>query len=352
LIEYIIKTKEHVKPKENHMSLTIKDISRIAGVSHGTVSKALNNTGRMKEETRQKILKIAEQLNYVPNFSAKSLVNDKSYTIGVFSIKEKILSSTFYEIIEGIQEISGLMYNLVFRKSENEYELDKMLKHRKYDGIIFISIINDDLKYIDLIASRKIPFVVINRRMHDSTCYNVVADDNNGAFKATEHLIKLGHTSIAYVEGPPENIVATERRTGYLDALKNYGIPVDDSYIVKSNGLPDGGFSAMHNLLTHDKRPTAVFVYSDPVAIGVIKAIWKEELRIPEDIAVIGFDNMVLGQYSIPSLTTIDKPRYEMGKSAAILLIKVLNNEECPNRLVKFETGLIIRESCGALISN
>jgi DNA-binding LacI/PurR family transcriptional regulator len=336
------------------MSLTIKDISRLAGVSHTTVSKALNNTGRMKEETRQKILKIAEQSNYIPNFSAKSLVTDKSYTIGVFSIKEKIISSTFYDIIEGIQEISGLTYNLVFRKFESEYELNKILKHRKYDGIIFISIINDDIKYIQLIASQKLPLIVINRRMNDSAIYNVVADDRGGAFKATEHLLKLGHAGIAYVEGPSDNIVATERRSGYLDALKKYNTPVNADYIVKSNGLPDGGYLAMNNLLTLAKRPTAVFVYSDPVATGVIKAIWKKGLKIPNDIAVVGFDNMVSSQYLVPSLTSIDKPRFDMGKSAAVLLLKVLNNEEGSSysRFVQIETRLIIRESCGALNVN
>lgn len=334
------------------MAATIKDISLVAGVSHSTVSRALNNTGRMSEETRRKILEIAESLNYVPNFSARSLVTDKSYNIGVFSIKEKVISSTFYEIIEGIQDVVGLQYNLVFKKLENEDELDEILKYKKYDGIIFISIVNVDINYINKISKEKVPFIIINRKMDDNKFYNVVAEDFLGAFKATEHLIKLGHRDIAYVEGPTENIVSTERKNGYLSALERHNIPVQGQYIMRSNGLPEGGFTATCNLLNLERRPSAVFAYSDPVAIGVMKAVWKEGFTIPGDMAVVGFDNMVSSQYLVPSLTSIDKPRADMGRNAAKMLLQILNGENPANRVISIETRLIIRESCGTLATN
>lgn len=334
------------------MAATIKDISLKAGVSHSTVSRALNNTGRMSEDTRHKILKIAEEMNYVPNYSARSLVTDKSYNIGVFSIKEKVISSTFYEIIEGIQDVVGFNYNLVFKKLESEDELIEILKYRKYDGIIFISIMNNDIKLVNRISKENVPFIVINRKMEDDKFYNVVAEDFLGAFRATEHLIKLGHKSIAHVEGPEENIVTTERKNGYLSAMKKYGIPVNNQYIVRSNGLPEGGYIATCNLLSLDKQPTAVFAYSDPVAIGVVKAVWKVGYTIPKDIAVVGFDNMVSSQYLVPSLTSIDKPRADMGIQAAKMLLRVLNHEELESRLITIGTRLIIRESCGALTTN
>jgi LacI family transcriptional regulator len=333
------------------MAVTIKDISLKAGVSHSTVSRALNNTGRMGEETRRKILQIAEEMNYVPNFSARSLVTDKSYNIGVFSVKEKVISSTFYEIIEGIQDVVGFNYSLVFKKLNNENELNEILKYKKYAGIIFISIIKDDIKYINRIKKEKIPFVVINRKMESNKIFNVVAEDFLGAFKATEHLIKLGHRDIAYVEGPPVNIVSTERRNGYLSALEKYNIPIRDEYVAASNGLPEGGFTSTCNLLGLNERPSAIFAYSDPVAIGVMKAVWKEGLTMPGDIAVVGFDNMVSSQYLVPALTSIDKPRADMGRSAAAMLLKVLNHE-AQDRIVVLETRLIIRESCGAVATD
>lgn len=334
------------------MAATIKDISQKAGVSHSTVSRALNNTGRMSNDTRCKILKIAEEMNYVPNYSARSLVTDKSYNIGVFSIKEKIISSTFYEILEGIQDVVGLFYNLVFKKLESEDELNEILKYKKYDGIIFISIINNDIKYINKIAKEKVPFIIINRKMENDKFFDVVAEDFLGAFRATEHLIKLGHKDIAYVEGPQENIVSTERKNGYLSALEKYDVPLKSQYIVRSNGLPEGGFTATCHLLNLDKRPTAVFAYSDPVAVGVMKAVWKEGYSIPKDIAVVGFDNMVSSQYLVPSLTSIDKPRADMGRNAAKMLLQILNNESPASKVVTIGTRLIIRESCGALNTN
>lgn len=334
------------------MAVTIKDISLKAGVSHSTVSRALNNTGRMTEETRQKILNIAKELNYVPNYSARSLVTDKSYNIGVFSVKEKVISSTFYEIIEGIQDVVGFNYNLVFKKLESEDEFNEILKYRRYDGIIFISIIDSDIKYINRISKERTPFIVINRKMEDNKFFNVIADDLLGAFRATEHLIKLGHKIIAHVEGPQENIVSTERKNGYLNAMKKYDIPVNSKYIVRSNGMPEGGYTATCNLLSLDKPPTAVFAYSDPVAVGVVKAVWKEGYAIPKDIAVVGFDNMSSSQYLVPSLTCIDKPRAEMGRNAAKMLLQILNKDNITNKVITIATRLIIRESCGALTTN
>ena len=334
------------------MATTIKDISLKAGVSHSTVSRALNNTGRMSEETRLNILKLADKMNYVPNYSARSLVTDKSYNIGVFSIKEKVISSTFYEVLEGIQDVVGLHFNLVFKKLESEDELNEILKYKKYGGIIFVSIINNDIKYINRISKEKVPFVVINRKMENDKFFDVVAEDFLGAFKATEHLIKLGHKDIAYVEGPPENIVTTERKNGYLSALEKYDIPLKNQFIMRSNGLPEGGFTAACNLLNLDKQPTAVFAYSDPVAVGIMKAVWKEGYTIPGDIAVVGFDNMVSSQYLVPSLTSIDKPRADMGRNAAKMLLQILNHENPASRVIAIGTRLIIRESCGALTTN
>ena len=203
--------------------------------------------------------------------------------------------------------------------------------------------------YINRMKQESCPCVVINRKMDDNHFINVVTEDDLGAAKATEHLIKLGHKRIAYIEGPDINVVAPERLAGYRMALEKNDIPYDGSYVVSSNGMPDGGYAAMSHLLRLKMRPTAVFTYSDPVAMGAMRAIVIEGLNIPRDIAIVGFDNMVSSQFLVPALTSIDKPRTEMGRCAARMLLRVLNGEKLDNKFLKLETRLVIRESCGAL---
>ena len=302
------------------MPSTIKDISRLAGVSFATVSRALNGTGRMKAETRQRILRIASELYYAPNISAKSLVTRKSYNIGVLSMKEKVIHGTFNEINEGIQEGVGYDYTLVCRKFETREELDQILHTREFDGIIFISIFAHDSEHIARLKELAKPLVVINRRLADADLYNVYAEDRLGAMKACAHLIRLGHTRIAYMDGPADVVAAAERRSGYLGALQEAGLEIEGDFIIRTNGLPESGFAGMNRLLALEKSPTAVFAYSDPVAIGVVSAILRCGLRIPQDIAVVSFDNMFQSQYLVPSLTTVDKPRVEMGRRAAHLI--------------------------------
>ena len=329
------------------MPSTIKDISRLAGVSFATVSRALNSTGRMTVETRQKILRIAAELKYSPNISAKGLVTRKSYNIGVLSMKEKVIHGTFNEINEGIQDGVGYDYTLVCRKFETKEELEQILHTREFDGIIFISIFAQDAEHIARLKELGKPLVVINRRMVEADVYNVYAEDRLGAMKACAHLIQLGHTRIAYMDGPADVIAAAERRSGYRSALREAGIESKNDYIIRTNGLPESGYDGMNKLLAMEKSPMAVFAYSDPVAIGVVSAILRQGLRIPQDIAVVAFDNMFQSKYLVPSLTTIDKPRVEMGRKAALIISDILSGAAPERKAFSMDTRMVVRESCG-----
>ena len=327
---------------------TIKDISNIAGVSYSTVSRALNNTGRMSPDTRNRILKIAEELNYVPNYSARSLVMSKSYNIGVFTARDQNTKGTFYEILEGVHTVAGLSYNLVFRMLDNIEDLNEALMFKKYDGLIFFSSLKSDITYIDQISKSNVPFVIVNQKMSNKNYLNVVAEDFKGAYIATKHLIDLGHTKIAYIDGSRNNVVESERLNGYIAALTNHNISIDDKYIVASTGNSDSAFEAALQLAKLEDRPTAVFSYSDPAAIGAMKAFHQQGISVPNDIAVVGFDDMDFAQYFEPSLTSIHKSRVKMGKVATRMLIDVLNGKKLDERTVLLKTHLIIRESCGA----
>ena len=328
---------------------TIKDISVIAGVSYSTVSRALNNTGRMSPETRNRILKIAEELNYVPNYSARSLVMSKSYNIGVFTARDQNTKGTFYEILEGVHTIAGLSYNLVFRMLDNIEDLTEAFRFKKYDGIIFFSSLKSDVTYIDQISKFDVPFVIVNQNMSQKDYFNVVSEDFEGAYTATKHLIELGHKKIAYIDGSRNNVVESERLNGYIAALTDHNIPIEDKYIVASTGNSDNAFEAALQLANLNDRPTAVFSYSDPAAIGAMKAFHQQGMSVPNDIAVVGFDDMDFAQYFEPSLTSIHKSRVDMGKAAAQMLIDVLDGKKLENRTVSLKTHLVIRESCGAI---
>ena len=329
---------------------TIKDISIKAGVSYSTVSRALNNTGRMSPETRKKILKIAKELNYVPNFSARGLVMSRSYNIGVFTVRDENTKGTFYEILEGVQSVAGFSYNLVFRILNNLENFAEFFQYKKYDGIIFFSSLKSDVAYIDLISSIGVPYVIINQKMNKKGCLNVIAQDFEGAYMATKHLIDLNHRKIAYIDGSRNNVVESERLNGYIAALTDHNIPIDDRYIIASTGLSDSAFKAALHFSELNDSPTAVFSYSDPVAIGVMKAFHQLGLKVPDDIAVVGFDDMDFAQYFQPTLTSIHKSRVEMGEVASQMLIDVLNGKELAQTTISLETRLIIRESSGTKI--
>ncbi|HHW47904.1 MAG TPA: LacI family transcriptional regulator [Clostridiaceae bacterium] len=329
------------------MSVTIKDIARLANVSHTTVSRALNDSPLISEETRKRIKELAEKLGYVPNISAKSLVLEKSYNIGLFTSKkiDNMPTSFMYEVFDGISQVIEDKYNLVFKKLNDTDDIQANIPRKKYDGIIFVSVDVSDIKMLYKLDALKVPMVVLNRDLSDLGMYCVYVDEYSGTRNAIEYLIKSGHTKIAIIKGPESFITSRERYNGYIDALRENGLNVNELYIKMGGFTPDSGFEAMDSLLRLEDRPTAVFASNDLMAVGAMKACSRWNIKIPDDISILGFDDMDFSMYLSTSLSTVRKPRKLMGQKGASILLDILEKGQVSEKACILKTDLIIRES-------
>lgn len=335
------------------MSVTIKDIAKLANVSHTTVSRALNNSPLINEETKSKIKAIAEQLNYVPNYIAKSLVLDKSYTIGLFfsSISRGTSSGFFFETVTGVNSAIEENYNLVVRGIDN-YKDFTAINKKRFDGIVLMSQSDNDNYFVYDIMQKGIPLVVLNRELEEESLVNIISDDKEGTFKAVEHLIKNGHKDIAIIEGKKEFKSTQNRKNGFMEALIHYNIPVHREYIIKGNFDMKSGYSAMNELINLDKVPTAVFCSNDDMAIGAIKAAFDNGLSVPKDISIVGFDDIAVSEYSTPSLTTVKRPIEDISIMGGKKIIDIINGESNKGEKIFLKTKLVIRDSVLKLNEN
>jgi LacI family transcriptional regulator len=332
------------------MSITIKDIAKLANVSHTTVSRALNDSPLINEETKSKIKALAAELNYVPNYSAKSLVLDKSYTIGLFfsSISKGTSPSFFYEIVRGVNSAIKENYNLVVRGID-DYKDFSGINSKRFDGIVLMSQSDNDNEFIYHVWQNQIPLIVLNREVEGNSLINILSDDEEGAFKAAKYLIENNHKNIAIIEGKEEFKSTKKRKDGFLKALIKYSVTVRNEYMVRGNYDIKGGYEAMKKLLTLSTPPTAVFCSNDDMAIGAIKAIVEKGLAVPRDISVVGFDNIDFAQYATPALTTVKRPMEEISIIGGKRLIDIIDNKEYRGEKVYIKTELIVRESTSKL---
>ena len=328
------------------MSVTIKDIAKIAKVSHTTVSRALNDSPFIKQETKDIIKEIAKQLRYVPNFSARSLVLNKSYNIALVftSIGDGTSPSFFHDVIEGVNSVINKDYNLVITGID-EYENFNSINKKRFDGIILISQSDKDNIFIYDVLNKKIPMVVLNREIQESSIVNLLSADKDGSFKAVNYLIENGHTSIAIIEGKKGYDSSINRKEGFLKALIQNKIQVNDEYIVSGEYSIESGYNEMKKLLALSKVPTAVFCSNDDMAIGAMKAIFEAGLKVPDDISVIGFDNSLVCGYVTPELTSVRKPTKEFSIKGANILLKIIEGQEIKGERVYIDTDIIIRKS-------
>ena len=228
------------------MSVTIKDIAKIANVSHTTVSRALNNSPYINEETKIKIKSLAKELNYVPNYNAKSLVLLKSYVIGVFfsSISEGTSDTFFHEIIKGINKVIDKEYNLVIRGIDN-YAQSHQIDKNNFDGIVVVSQSKNDDEFINTVLQNNIPIVVINRPVETEGIVNIMSNDTKGTYNAVEYFIKNNHKKIALIEGNKEYESSMYRKKGYINALEDNDIPLNEEYIISGKYDLQSGYENM-----------------------------------------------------------------------------------------------------------
>ncbi|MDN4071833.1 LacI family DNA-binding transcriptional regulator [Fictibacillus terranigra] len=326
--------------------VTIKDIAKLANVSHTTVSRALNNSPLIKEPTKRKILEIASQLNYTPNYNAKNLVMQKSHTIGLFftSISNGTSPSFLADTIKGVNSVISQDFNL-FVRGIDDYDDFTSINNMRFDGIILMSQSEIDNTFIYHVLQKNIPLVVLNREIQGRDIINLLSDDQEGSRQAVEYLITNGHKDIAIIEGKKAFKSSQERKEGYMAALMQYKLPIQKEYMVKGHYDMQSGYRAMEELMELKQPPTAVFCSNDDMAIGAMNAVFAKGLKVPEDISIIGFDDIGFAQYTTPRLTTVKRPVEKISIKGAKRLLAAIGGSSAESEVLYEKTSLILRDS-------
>jgi LacI family transcriptional regulator len=332
------------------MSVTLADLAKAAGVSISTVSRALTGSDHpVNEKTRQRILRLADELGYEPNLLARGLRSDCTFTIGV--ILDNISSPFAPPVVRGIQdEVKRANYSIILTNSDwdpvVEAESVRTFISRPVDGIIFVDTwlhsANEEPP-----PSEK-PYVFVNRLFGATDCNCIGPDDRYGAQLAAGHLARLGHRRIAFINGPEGWEASLNRLAGYRDALAAYGLPFDRALVRCGTWEVRDGYRAARELIALADPPTAIFAGNDFMAIGAIYALQDAGLHVPKDVAVVGYDDREVASLVRPALTTVTLPCYEMGEAAARLILSQLEDQAKPATAEQVRGRLVVRESCGA----
>lgn len=336
--------------------VTSQDVADEAGVSRTTVSLVLNNVKgiQISEETRQKVVAAAEKLRYVPDAAARALVSRRSQIVGLLLTRSPhhIASDAFLtQILNGLIEVVRehglrLLVDIVEPEHQKEAYLE-LVWAKRIDGVLLSGPRLDD-EALRALEQDGFPTVLIGNLPGANLC-SVDVDNRAAARTAVAHLLNLGHERIACLtNAQPYYTAATERLQGYRDALEGAGIVFDERLVRYGDFGLESGYFQMKDLLEAGIPFTAAFVASDTVALGAKTALWERGLKIPGDIALIGFDDLPIAQYSTPPLTTVHLPALELAKQAGKMLIQLMKGMSPAKRQVILETSLVIRESCGA----
>ncbi len=335
--------------------ITIKDIARELGISPSTVSRALKDHPDISVQTKKAVNELAEKLNYQPNIVALNLRQKKTNTIGV--IIPEIVHFFFSTVISGIEDVAYTAgYNVILAQSNESYQREmtdmKALFNSRVDGMLLsVSRETTNFDHIESIISKGVPIVFYDRMYNSPTSSKVIVDDYAGAKEAVNHLIEQGCNRIAHLNGAPNLIISVDRFRGYQDALKEHHMEFNNDLVVTCpSGTFEEGKKATKKLLALPHPPDAIFANNDPMAMGAMMAIKEKGLKIPQDVAIVGFSNWFFGELMEPSLTTVDQPGFEMGQEAARLLIRQIEMKEKDQFEIQPETKilktrLIIRDS-------
>ncbi len=316
-------------------------------VSHTTVSRSLNDSPLISKETKEKVKEIARKYNYRPNVNARSLVLSKSYTIGLFfsTLKTGTTASFFMSTVRGVSEVVKGKYNMAVEGIDDLPDFHT-INTRSFDGVVVMSQSPNDDAFIAHVIREGIPVVVLNREIANQNVATILSDDLAGAYKVTKHMIEMGHLKLAIIEGKPEFKTTYKRKQGFINALHDAGIDFDEKYAFKGNYDLESGYQAMKGILSMDELPTAVFSSNDEMAVGAMKAVKEQGMRLPDDISIAGFDDMGFTAYLTPALTTISRPVHEMSREGASLLLeKIDKNEPNGHDIIQMDTELVVRES-------
>lgn len=338
------------------MGVTIKDIAKVLDISPSTVSRALRGDSRVSDKTIQRVKRIAQRLNYQPNITAQRLVSGKTNNIGVIlnkDIREYTSVRIFNSIIiNGILEVAEAHnYNLNFAidaKTDKQGALYRIVESKDVDGVLIINVVSEDI--LAKLRVNKIPVVLVDNHFDNSNTFAVNNDDRKGAYIGTSHLISLGYRSIALM-GITEEAFHRECVLGFLQAMADHGLKANPNFIRRCKGSLEAAYEEMTKMIDKKNIPRGIFAVNDEMAIGVIKAIKDKGLRVPEDIAVVGMDDMPLLDYVDPPLTTVRIYIAEIGRTAVRMLLSLIQGKYHGKRQIAISPKLIIRRSCGAYLT-
>lgn len=328
------------------MTVTIRDVATKCGVSVATVSRVINNSGLVSDETKNKVTATIEELGFIPNKNARELSTRRTNTIGV--IVPNTSNPFFGELIEGAEQAaSGKGYYIIIQNSG--YDTGKtlkdimVLKSRDVDGIIMSSADVDE-KTLNYLYDNNIPFVLMGPVQYKYPLNYVSVDNLEGACMAVDHLIRLGHERIAYVAGDHDNYLNQLRFEGYRKALSSKGIAVNKKLIFQNHVVED--VKKIINM-PEKIRPTALFAFNDYIALAYMEAFERNGIQVPVDMAIVGFDNIKMASYYSIELTTIDNQQIEFGRQAVEILLEVINSNGTKTQQIITKPQLIVRKSCG-----
>jgi LacI family transcriptional regulator len=333
---------------------TIRDVAKLAGVAPITVSRVINDTSYVSQEKRERVEAAIEELGYVPNMLGPSLRFKQTMTLAM--IIADVTNPFWTTVARGVEDVaqkngySTILCNTDESEEKQEQYL-QMLLRRRIDGILLVptSVSPDPIR---LIQKQDIPVVVLDRRVNDVDVDIVRADSDEGAYQLTKHLISLGHRRITMLAGPQSVSTAKDRVNGFCRALSEIGLKSSDLQIFWGNFTQQSGYEMTIKVLAASPRPTALFAVNNFVAIGAIQALQEQNLKVPEDMALVAFDDMSLALNLNPFLTVANQPAREMGKRAACLLLERIKGEnDRPCQQIMLPTELIIRSSGGENLS-
>ena len=327
---------------------TVHEVARVAGVSAATVSRLLNGTAKVSDDKRQAIEEAIERLNYKPNVLAQNLKTGSSRTIGILT--QSLASGYFADAMAGVDEaLQGTGYAPLIVSghwhADEEAERIELLIARRVDGLVILS---GNLKDEQILAlSEQVPIVAFGRDLQGPRTYGFCLDNYRGACDAVEHLVERGHRDIAFIAGPSEHRDALARLAGYRDTLAKHGIKPQRKLVLPGDFSESGGLQAVERLLASGQRFTAIFASNDLTAYGARLALFRRGIAVPDEVSVVGFDDLHSSMYTTPPLTTVRQPLFDVGQRLGRAILRMIRQQ--PLELEVPEPTLVVRESVRAI---
>ncbi len=333
-------------------NVTIIDVAQEAGVSYATVSRVLNNDPHVKPDTRERVIRSITRLGYTVNQQARMLAGGRSHVIGL--LVPDLGTGYIGEIMRGIDEaLAAAQYELMLytthRRKIKESAFVTSLTQGMTDGLLLVLPRNPE-EYLASLRQRHFPYVLVDHQGIGDVESAVGATNRQGGYEATKFLIDLGHRRIGFISGSLDLGCSHDRLAGYQAALRDSALPTDPQLIQEGDFWQPSGYTAARNLLALPDPPTAIFASNDVMAFGVMEAVRDRGLRIPEDVSIVGFDNIPQAEQVSPQLTTIEQPLASMGREAARMLLQMIHEPDRPYERVELPTRLVIRASTRRLM--